>query len=288
MSTIANIFKNKSKKPVISFEIFPPKRDELLKNIDATLAVLADMHPDFISVTFGAGGSVTNSATVEIASKIKKLGIESVAHLTCLNYSKAEILTMIRNLEANGIENILALRGDRNPNVPPKNDFAHACDLIKFVRENSSLSISAACYPEGHPEAESRVSDIRHLKEKVDAGATHLISQLFFDNDVFYRFQENVKIAGIDLPVDAGIMPVVNKAQIERMITLCGASLPVKFQKILARYENDKVALFDAGMAYAVNQIIDLIASGVDGIHIYTMNNPRIADKLTSAIKNLF
>ena len=132
------------------------------------------------------------------------------------------------------------------------------------------------------------MTDISHLKEKVDAGATHLISQLFFDNDIFYRFQENIKMVGIDLPVDAGIMPVVNKAQIERMITLCGASLPVKFQKILTRYENDKVALFDAGMAYAVNQIIDLIASGVDGIHIYTMNNPRIADKLTSAIKNLF
>ncbi|WP_274968404.1 methylenetetrahydrofolate reductase [NAD(P)H] [Succinimonas amylolytica] len=288
MSTIASIFENKTRKPVISFEIFPPKRDELLKNIDATLAVLASMHPDFVSVTFGAGGSVTNSATVEIASKIKKLGIESVAHLTCLNYSKAEILTMIRNLEASGIENILALRGDSNPNAEPKNDFVHARDLIAFVRENSSLGISAACYPEGHPEAESLDTDIRHLKEKVDAGATHLISQLFFDNDIFYRFMDKAGKAGINVPVDAGIMPVVNKAQIERMISLCGASLPEKFRKILDRYENDREALFDAGMAYAVSQIIDLIASGVEGIHIYTMNNPKIADRLTSAIKNLF
>lgn len=287
MSTIAEIFKNKAKKTVVSFEIFPPKRSEALKNIDETLSVLASMKPDFISVTFGAGGSITNSATVDIASRIKKLGIESVAHLTCLNYSKTEILEMLKDLEDHGIENILALRGDKNPNLEPKHDFEHADELISFVKANSKLGISAACYPEGHPESKDTLSDISYLKKKVDAGASHLITQLFFDNDIFYRFYENTRLAGINVPIDAGIMPVANKAQIERMVTLCGASLPQKFKKILDRYEDNKEALFDAGMAYAVNQIIDLIASGVEGIHIYTMNNPKIAERLTSAIKNL-
>jgi methylenetetrahydrofolate reductase (NADPH) len=285
MAKISEILKEN--KPTLSFEVFPPKTEDKYEGVLSAAKQMSKLHPSFISVTYGAAGG-TRAFTTNIAGDIASLGVPSLAHLTCVSSTKESVDEALAQYKAHGIENILALLGDRNPNVPPKNDFAHACDLIKFVRENSSLSISAACYPEGHPEAESRVSDIRHLKEKVDAGATHLISQLFFDNDVFYRFQENVKIAGIDLPVDAGIMPVVNKAQIERMITLCGASLPVKFQKILTRYENDKVALFDAGMAYAVNQIIDLIASGVDGIHIYTMNNPRIAEKLTSAIKNLF
>ena len=179
---VAQIFKQK--KPVVSFEIFPPKRDEALKSIDETLGILTELKPDFISVTFGAGGSVTNSKTVEIASKIKKnFGIEAVAHLTCLNYSKDEIIEMVNNLKANDIDNILALRGDHNPNLAPKNDFMHASDLITFVKQHSDLGISAACYPEGHPEAPSLSEDVINLKRKVDAGAQHLVSQLFFDND---------------------------------------------------------------------------------------------------------
>lgn len=276
------------KRPVISFEIFPPKRDTALKNIDATLEVLSSLHPDFISVTFGAGGSVTNSATVELASKIKKTyGIETVAHLTCLNYNREEISQIVADLKAHDIQNILALRGDRNPNLEPKTDFTYAADLIKYVRQISDLGISAACYPECHQESKNRIDDIKHLKEKVDAGAEHLISQLFFDNEVFYDFVERARIAGVNVPIEAGIMPVINKAQIERMVTLCGASLPTKFKRILDRYENNKEALFDAGITYAVNQIIDLIASGTEGIHIYTMNNPVVAQRICDAIKNL-
>lgn len=284
---ISEIFKTKTP-PVISFEIFPPKRDAALKNIDCTLEILSDLHPDFISVTFGAGGSVTNSATVDIASKIKKnFGIEAVAHLTCLTYDKTEILTMLGNLQEHGIENILALRGDKNPLVQPKLDFKYASDLISFVKANSNLGISAACYPECHQESRNRVDDILNLKRKVDAGAEHLISQLFFDNELFFDFVEGAHLAGINVPIEAGIMPVINKAQIERMVMLCGASLPKKFSRILDRYSDNSEALFDAGMNYAVNQIIDLIASGVEGIHVYTMNNPVVAQRICDGIKNL-
>ena len=216
---IAQIFAQK--KPVISFEIFPPKRDEALRNIDSTLEILTDLKPDFISVTFGAGGSVTNSKTVEIADKIKRnYGIESVAHLTCLNYSKAEILEMIADLKAHDINNILALRGDHNPNLEPKNDFKHASDLIEFVKAHSDLGISAACYPEGHPEAKDLSSDVVNLKHKVDVGAQHLVSQLFFDNELFFKFLELCHAASISVPIEAGIMPVINKAQIERMVAV--------------------------------------------------------------------
>lgn len=283
---VAQIFKQK--KPVVSFEIFPPKRDEAIKNIDGTLEVLTELKPDFISVTFGAGGSLTNSKTVEIAGKIKRnYGIEAVAHLTCLNYSKAEIIEMVNNLKANDIENILALRGDHNPNLEPKNDFKHASDLIEFVKQNSDLGISAACYPEGHPESANLSEDVLNLKHKVDVGAEHLVSQLFFDNNIFYRFTELCKVAGINVPIEAGIMPVINKAQIERMASLCGASLPDNLKRILDKYADNKEALFDAGIAYATNQIIDLLAAGVDGIHIYTMNNPRVAMKICESIKNV-
>ena len=283
---VAQIFKQK--KPVVSFEIFPPKRDEALKSIDETLGILTELKPDFISVTFGAGGSVTNSKTVEIASKIKKnFGIEAVAHLTCLNYSKDEIIEMVNNLKANDIDNILALRGDHNPNLAPKNDFMHASDLITFVKQHSDLGISAACYPEGHPEAPSLSEDVINLKRKVDAGAQHLVSQLFFDNDIFYRFIELCKVAGINVPIEAGIMPVINKAQIERMVGLCGASLPDNLKRMLDKFADNKEALFDAGIAFATNQIIDLLAADVDGIHIYTMNNPKVAMKICDSIKNV-
>lgn len=283
---VAQIFKQK--KPVVSFEIFPPKRDEALKSIDETLGILTELKPDFISVTFGAGGSVTNSKTVEIASKIKKnFGIEAVAHLTCLNYSKDEIIEMVNNLKANDIDNILALRGDHNSNLAPKNDFMHASDLITFVKQHSDLGISAACYPEGHPEAPSLSEDVINLKRKVDAGAQHLVSQLFFDNDIFYRFIELCKVAGINVPIEAGIMPVINKAQIERMVGLCGASLPDNLKRMLDKFADNKEALFDAGIAFATNQIIDLLAAGVDGIHIYTMNNPKVAMKICDSIKNV-
>ena len=275
-------------KPVLSFEIFPPKKEEALKNIDATLERLCDLHPDFISVTFGAGGSTADNKTVEIAKKIKDgYGVEPIVHLSCLHYGREEISALLDQLKENGIENVLGLRGVVNPNIPMKHDFKYASELTAYIREYGDFHISGACYPEVHLEAPDAITDIRNLKRKVDAGATHLVSQLFFDNNAFYSFYEKTRIAGIDVPVEAGIMPVTNRAQIERMVNTCGARLPKKFERILQKYENDKEALFDAGMAYAVNQIVDLIANDVDGIHIYTMNNPRVAGRICESIRNL-
>lgn len=275
-------------KPVLSFEIFPPKRNRELEEIDDTLKVLCELEPDFISVTFGAGGSGISSRTVELAKKIRKdYHVEPLVHLTCLNYSKREICEILDELKEAGLENILALRGDRNPEVEPKQDFAYASDLVRFIREYGGFHISGACYPEGHMEAENQIQDIRNLKHKVDEGVSHLVSQLFFDNEFFYGFQEKARIAGIDVPIEAGIMPVINKAQIERMVSLCGASLPPKFRRIMSKYEDRRDALFDAGMAYAVSQIVELLSNDVDGIHIFTMNNPKVAKRICSEIRNL-
>ncbi len=287
---IPSIFETKKRenKPVLSFEIFPPKKEAALKNIDETLELLCDLHPDFISVTFGAGGSTGDNKTVEIAKKIKNnYGIEPLVHLTCLHYDKKEINEILKQLDDAGIENILALRGDVNPNFPMKHDFKYASELVEFVKTKGDYSISGGCYPETHLEAPDAVTDIRNLKKKVDAGADHLISQLFFDNEMFYRFYEKTRIAGIDVPVDAGVMPVTNRAQVERMVNTCGASLPPKFERVLHKYENNKEALLDAGMVYTLNQIVDLIAHDVEGIHIYTMNNPTVARRICDGIKNL-
>lgn len=280
--------KKQQGKPSLSFEIFPPKKADTLSNIDETLEMLCDLKPDFISVTFGAGGSTRNSKTVEIARTIKeKYKVEPVVHLTCLYYSKEEICEILKELEASGIENILALRGDRNPDFPIKNDFTYASELVSFIKENGNFSISGGCYPEKHTEAASLAADICNLKKKVDAGCSHLISQLFFDNELFYQFYEKTRCAGIEVPIDAGVMPVTNKAQIERMVNMCGASLPDKFARVLRKYEDKPQALLDAGMAYTINQVVDLIANDVDGVHIYTMNNPAVAKKICDSVRNL-
>lgn len=280
--------KKKENKPVLSFEIFPPKKEQALRNIDETLGMLCSLNPDFISVTFGAGGCAADNKTIEIARKIKdNYGVEPLVHITCLHYDKTEISNILKQLEANGIENVLALRGDVNPDYPMKHDFKYANELVEFIKSQGDFSISGGCYPEKHIEAPDAITDIHNLKRKVDAGADHLVSQLFFDNDVFYRFYEKTRIAGIDVPIDAGVMPVTNKAQIERMVNMCGASLPPKFKKILHKYENDNEALFDAGMAYTINQIVDLIANDVEGVHIYTMNNPVVAKRICDGIRNL-
>ncbi len=287
---IPAIFEEKKKinKPVLSFEIFPPKKEAALKNIDETLEMLCDLHPDFISVTFGAGGSTVDNQTVEIAKKIKNnYGIEPLVHITCLHYGKQEIAEILSQLEDAGIENVLALRGDINPDIPVKNDFKYANELVEYIKSLGDFSVSGACYPETHLEAPDAITDIHNLKRKVDAGADHLVSQLFFDNEMFYRFYEKTRIAGITVPVDAGVMPVTNRAQIERMVNICGASLPSKFARVLQKYDDNKEALFDAGMAYTINQIVDLIANDVEGVHIYTMNNPTVARRICDGIRNL-
>lgn len=276
------------KKQVLSFEIFPPKKEEELRNIDETLEILCELKPDFISVTFGAGASSNHNKTIEIAKKIKeKYHVEPVVHLTCLCYTKREIDELSKELAAEGIENVLALRGDRNPNIEPMNEFGHANDLITYLKEKNDFCIAGACYPECHPESPDRVSELFHLKKKVDAGAEVLLSQLFFDNDFFYNFVEDCKIASITVPITPGIMPVINAKQIQRMVTLCGASLPEKFERIIHRFGDNKEALFDAGMSYALSQIIDLLANDVDGVHLYTMNNPMVARRICDGIKNI-
>ena len=281
---IKDIFKEKT---VFSFEVFPPKKTSSIDVIYKTLDELHDLKPDFISVTFSAGGSSNNTYALDIASRLRESGVTPMIHLPCINYTKAEITETLAQIKERGIENILALRGDINPEIPPKQDFAHASDLIEYIRSYGDFDIAGACYPEIHPDADSIVDDLRNLKKKVDAGASHLISQLFFDNDSFYSFREKAQLAGIDVPIEAGIMPVVNKNQIERMVTTCGASLPKKFVRIMQKYEHNPEALRDAGIAYAVNQIVDLAASGVDGIHLYTMNNAYVARKISEAISGI-
>ena len=273
---------------VFSCEVFPPKKTAPVDSIYKTLDGLKDIHPDFISVTFGAGGSQANQSTREIASLIEnRYHIPAMAHLTCVAAGREDVELIAAGLKADGVENILALRGDINPDYPPKTDFHYAAELITYLRAHSSFGISAACYPEGHPESPDPVSDIRHLKEKVDAGAQHLVSQLFFDNGDFFRFLERARIAGINVPIEAGIMPVLSRSSIQRMVSGCGASMPAKLTRILARYGDHPEALREAGIAYAIDQIADLIAGGVDGIHLYTMNNPDVAKQIAGSISSI-
>ena len=272
----------------LSFEIFPPKKDTELESIDETLEVLSELKPDFISVTFGAGGSSNCNRTIELAKKIKyEYKIEPVVHLTCLHYDKDEIDEFARILKDDGIENILALRGDPNPNVSAKDDFKHSSDLISYLKKDNDFCFLGACYPECHPESTNMISEMKSLQKKVDAGAEVLLSQLFFDNEIFYRFHEDCEIAGIDIPVIPGVMPVINAAQIKRIVPMCNASFPRRFQQIISRYEDNKEALFDAGMSYCLSQIIDLLVSDIKGIHLYTMNNPLVARKICEGIKNI-
>lgn len=278
------------KKTVFSFEVFPPKRESGVETIYRTLEELRELQPDFISVTYGAGGvGVANATTIDLCSKIKnEYGIETIAHLSCLYNTRESIDAILRQLQEKGIENILALRGDVNPDYEVEKDFKYASDLTEYIMsKNMGFHVSGACYPEVHQEAESMITDIKNLKKKVEAGADHLISQLFFDNRAFYDFIDKVRIAGIDVPVEAGIMPVTNKKQIERMVSMCGASIPAKLSKVLQKFGDNPVAMRDAGISYAVNQIIDLVANGVDGVHIYTMNDPYVARKITESVESI-
>ncbi len=277
----------KSDRTLLSFEVFPPKKTSPIESVYNVLEELCSLKPAYMSVTYGAGGTACDN-TCAIASKIKNdYNVEAIAHLTCVNSTKKQVENALNSFKENNIENVLALRGDIVPDLPPKTDFRHASDLTEFIKQIGGFHIAGACYPEVHPDAPDDVADIINLKKKVDAGAGFLISQLFFDNNSFYEFVKRCRLAGINVPIEAGIMPVVNKKQIERMVSLCGASLPSKFSRIMNRYENNPEALRDAGIAYAVDQCVDLIANGVSGIHLYTMNNPYVARKITDAVSSL-
>jgi methylenetetrahydrofolate reductase (NADPH) len=262
--------------PVVSFEIFPPKPDYPLDTIYQTVEQIHDLKPDFISVTYGAGGS-NRERTVQIAAEIKrKYAIETMAHLTCLGHSPDELNKIIDGLQSNGVENILALRGD-----PPHNDpgfaiqpgyYQYAAELVKHIRRKDGFCIGAAAYPEGHMECGSWKEDWLHLRDKVEAGADFLVTQLFFDNRVFYNFKENLLRLGMNIPVSAGIMPVLNAGQIKRMVYLSGASVPAKLLLLFDKYEEHPDDFQKAGLEYAIGQVNDLIKNGVDGVHLYTMN----------------
>lgn len=285
---IADMFN--AKRPVISLEIFPPKKDGDVDSIYQTLEQLKPLNPDFISVTYSAAGSGGTDITFEIASSIKhKYGITALPHLTCIQSDPGEIDRCLGMLKEAGIENIMALRGDL-PEQPLNRQphFTYAKNMVAYIKErHPGFCIGAAAYPEGHLGADSFYASLDHLKEKVDAGADFLVTQLFFDNNAFYQFYEETEIRGINLPITAGIMPILGRAQIERMIFMCGVSLPSQIIRILHKYEHDQESLVKAGIEYSNRQIQELISFGVDGIHIYTMNRPEIAQSNIRAIESV-
>lgn len=266
----------------ISFEVFPPKTDAGYEKVRSATEQIAGLHPSYISVTYGAGGG-TSKNTAKIASYIRdELGVESLAHLTCASSTKAEVQTVIENLKALGIENILALRGDIPEEMvfPSEDRYHYAYELVEAIRRSGDFCIGAACYPEGHVENEHKEDDIKFLKQKVDSGVDFLTTQMFFDNDIHYNFLYRIREAGITVPVLPGIMPITSAAQMKRSQELSGTVFPRRFLAMLDRFGDHPKAMEQAGIAYATDQIIDLLANGVKNIHIYSMNKPHIAAKI--------
>ena len=275
-------------KVTVSFEVFPPKEWDKVESTKAVINELAKLSPAFMSVTYGAAGT-TSGFTTEIANSVKENGVTPLAHLTCLTSTRNKIHTVVNELKDNGIENILALRGDipKDFVFPDKQYYTYASQLIEELHSLGDFCVGGACYPEIHPESENRVTDIAHLKEKVDCGLDFLTTQMFFDNNVFYNFREMCEIKGIDVPLVAGIMPITNVNLIERTVRLAGCSLPKKFTKLVDRFGSDNAAMKQAGIIYAMDQIVDLLANGVNNIHIYTMNKPDIAGKIVQGLREI-
>lgn len=273
-------------RPTLSFEIFPPKGPGDLSSIFSTVDALASLSPDLISVTYGAGGT-SRENTAEIASAIQNsYNISALAHLTCVGCGEPEMEKILADLKQKGVKNILALRGDLGEN-DTRSDFRYAADLISFIKQNYDFNVFAACYPEKHLEADSLDEDLNCLREKADLGADVLISQLFFDNAAFYSFLEKARARGVKAPIAAGIMPITSTTQINRMVSMCGASIPEPVQQIINAYGHNAMAMKEAGIAYATNQIVDLLAHGADGIHLYTMNQPDIAKRISENIRGI-
>lgn len=282
---IKDMFENKRS---ISFEVFPPKKDGEFEKAFEILDKMALLKPDFISVTYGAGGS-RSGKTVEIASYIQnKLGIDAVAHMTCVGNKKEELLRVADALKENNVNHILALRGDRPRDMSDEQfasrDFAHASDMMGFLKEHTDLHMAGACYPEKHFESFSMESDLNNLKKKQDAGAEFFISQLFFDNDFYYSFLERAEKKGITVPICAGIMPITTAKQIGTTVTLSGSTIPKALADIFATYGDNAEDMRTAGIDFAIRQIRDLQENGVNDIHIYTMNKPKMAAEIMEAI----
>lgn len=284
---IKDMFDNK--KPVISFEVFPPKKDDEFEGVYATLDKLSVLKPDFISVTYGAGGS-RSKKTTEIASYIQNtLQIEALAHMTCVGNKREDIDRVCQELAEANVSHVLALRGDRPAYMTDEQyenrDFAHANELITHLKSTTSFHIVGACYPEKHFEAMSKKADMSRLKDKVAAGCDFLITQLFMDNDVFYEFQDACLAKGITVPISAGIMPITSAKQVATTISLSGNSVPKAFSDLVAKYGENPDDMRKAGIDYAIRQILDLKEYGVDGIHLYSMNKPKTTAEILEAIK---
>lgn len=279
----------KTDQVTISVELFPPKKGSQLENYKAIVGQMAELKPSYISCTYGATGG-TSDYTVEIADTINSYGIPAIAHLTCASSTKEKVQSVIKELKERNIENILALRGDipENADFPLPDQYHHATELIGEIKEIGDFCIGGACYPEGHPEADTMEEDLQHLKEKVDAGCDYLTTQMFFDNNVYYRFLYKALAKGINVPVVPGIMPVTNAAQVKRTISLTGNLVPAKFLSIVDRFGSDPQAMKQAGIAYATEQIIDLIANGVNHIHIYSMNKPDVAGAIMDNLSKIY
>ena len=277
-----------SKKKTLSFEVFPPKKDGEFEAAFEILDSLGKLKPDFISVTYGAGGS-RSGKTVEIASYIRnQLGIDAVAHMTCVGSRKEDLLLVAESLGEHHVEYVLALRGDRPRDMSDEQyasrDFAHASDMMEFLKKNTRLRMAGACYPEKHYECFSMESDLNNLLKKQQAGAEFLISQLFFDNDYYYAFMEKTCRKGITIPICAGIMPITSAKQIGTTVSLSGSSVPKALADLIANYGDSKEDMRKAGIDYAIRQIRDLQENGVKHIHLYTMNKPKMAGEIAKAI----
>ena len=275
--------------PAVSFEVFPPKKDAPFEPVRNAVARLAEEKPSFISVTYGAGGGA-NANTASVAEFVERgCGTTALAHLTCVLATEDDIRAQVKAIRAAGVSNILALRGD----APPGTDisagrFVHAVDLVRFLKEvDPSLCLGGACYPERHPDCAHMADEIAHLKEKVDAGLDFVTTQMFFDNNDFFRYLSKLRGRGITIPVVAGIMPVANGRQIERICRLSGTHLPSRFKAIVDRFGDKPEAMLDAGVAYATEQIVDLFANGVNAVHVYTMNRPEIGSRIMHNLRSI-
>lgn len=281
---IIDILKNK--RVTLSFEVFPPKTADAVPTALAAAKAIAALHPDFMSVTYGAGGG-TSDFTVHIASAVKKTyGVEVMPHLTCLSSTKEKVTETLQDYKEAGFETIMALRGDVPADGTRKNDFEHATDLMKQIKSfDSSMALGGACYPEGHPESPSLAADIKNIRSKVDAGAQFLSTQMFFDNSLFYSYLNRLHAAGIDVPVLAGIMPITNKRILTRSLAMSGTAVPARYIAMVDAYGDSPEAMKQAGIAYATEQILDLYANGVRNVHVFTMNKPDVAKAISENIR---
>ncbi len=277
----------KQDKVTLSFEVFPPKTSSSYESVARATQEIAALHPDFMSVTYGAGGG-TSEHTVQIAADLPaQYGVNVLTHLTCVSSTRQHVSAMLEKFKQHGIENVLALRGDIPAGGAPENEYHYAAELVRDIKSQGDFCVGGACYPEGHVEAANKTEDILHLKEKVDAGCEFLTTQMFFDNNILYNFLYRIREKGITVPVIAGIMPVTNVKQIKRITSMSGTYLPERFKAIVDRFGENPEAMKQAGVIYATEQIIDLIANGVNHIHVYSMNKPEVAAGIQASLSEI-